>query len=75
MSKKDRNFIAYLEHSGTVKDTITLEADTHREAIRKAEKIFEEKYPEITDDGYTVAVEKGVMTSNSVEPDYYGMTE
>lgn len=70
---KDDWWIAYLDAS-TFKDQASVQADSVSDAISEAQKVFIERHPELKDGGYYIEVEKGVMTSDSVEPDYYNMT-
>ena len=74
---KDRWYIGYLKTDlpcTDFQDETSVEADSVSEAVEKCENIFKEKYPELKDGGYEVSVEKGMMTSNSVEADYYRCT-
>lgn len=71
---QDRWWIAYFV-TDTFKDETSLEANSVGEGMEAAEAVFLEKYPEYEKGGYTLTLEKGMMTSNSVEPDYYGMTQ
>ena len=71
----DRLWLAYLDMGAVQKDETTVTAPSVSEAVAEAEKVFVAKYPEISNGGYSISVEKAVGTSNTVEPDYYNMEE
>ncbi len=70
----DRWYIGYIDIDD-ISEECAIEADSVSEAMDKTTSLFMELFPEkFESHGYSISVEKAVMTSNTIEPDYYNMT-
>lgn len=70
-----RLWLAYLDIGLVQTSECVVEADSVSEAISEAELIFKKDYPVIEQGGFGISVEKAVGCSDTVEPDYHGITK